>query len=108
MFEALPSRESDSEAEAAAAEENTLPRPEAELEDEYQDRGAGDTDTDSSHVRQYSSRTWPRGEIFDDRPKIFAANLKYLSTSAVHLRLSTLPPVARSWSVMVRLRVRQV
>ena len=57
-----PSRESDSEAEAAAAEENTLPRPEAELEDEYQDRGAGDTDTDSSHVRQYSSRTWPPGE----------------------------------------------
>ena len=40
--------------------------------------------------------------------KIFYANLKYLSTSAVHLRLSTLPPVARSWSVMVRLRVRQV
>ena len=76
MFEALPSRESDSEAEVAAAEENTLPRPEAELEDEYQDRGAGDTDTDSSHVRQYSSRTWPRGKILDDRPKIFAANQK--------------------------------
>ena len=66
-----PSRESDSEAEAAAAEENTLPRPEAELEDEYQDRGAGDTDTDSSHVRQYSSRTWPR-------EKYSVADRKYL------------------------------